>query len=246
MSPEVQWSAPSVSNGRSLPRRGAAAALAAQLAAPNCGNSREARGGLVPPPMPPPNAQHACLPSSVPPWRVPAAQRGMPAGRHPYPHYPEEQPGPPPSDVPAPTPGFWSSGSPTSGSGRPRPSSSGHLVGAVADEPVEDESSEDGDRELLGNSECAELGSPACPTLGSRGHSARMCKPCAFVLKGCQSGMDCKFCHLCEVGEKKRRKKEKVAIRREMQRWRQAPRQSYSSPSTPTGQTHTTRSLKFW
>lgn len=47
------------------------------------------------------------------------------------------------------------------------------------------------------------------PTKGSALHRAGTCKPCAFVFKGgCQSGVDCKFCHLCQPGEKKRRKKD--------------------------------------
>lgn len=65
-----------------------------------------------------------------------------------------------------------------------------------------------------------ELGSAAMPTVGSAGHYLRVCKPCAFVTKGCQSGIECRFCHLCEVGEKKRRKKEKVTLRREVNKWR--------------------------
>lgn len=61
----------------------------------------------------------------------------------------------------------------------------------------------------------AELGSPEMPTLGSLGHFLMKCKPCAFIFKsGCESGVECKFCHLCEPGEKKRRKKENKAIRR--------------------------------
>mmetsp|Transcript_41605 Transcript_41605/g.109832 ORF Transcript_41605/g.109832 Transcript_41605/m.109832 type:complete len:176 (+) Transcript_41605:70-597(+) len=53
------------------------------------------------------------------------------------------------------------------------------------------------------------------PTVGSRGHSLGSCKPCAFVFKdGCASGAECRFCHLCAPGTKKRRKKEaKVAKR---------------------------------
>jgi len=48
------------------------------------------------------------------------------------------------------------------------------------------------------------------PTLGSAGHFSGQCKPCAFVnTKGCKSGYECKFCHLCAPGEKKRRKREK-------------------------------------
>mmetsp|Transcript_67270 Transcript_67270/g.161245 ORF Transcript_67270/g.161245 Transcript_67270/m.161245 type:complete len:347 (-) Transcript_67270:68-1108(-) len=61
-----------------------------------------------------------------------------------------------------------------------------------------------------------ELGSPECPTMGSRGHGAGNCKPCAFVhTKGCENGTECIFCHLCEPGEKKRRAKEKKERRRE-------------------------------
>jgi hypothetical protein len=54
------------------------------------------------------------------------------------------------------------------------------------------------------------LGSPEYPTVGSAGHHLRQCKPCAFVgVKGCENGVECKFCHLCDSGEKKRRQKEK-------------------------------------
>lgn len=50
------------------------------------------------------------------------------------------------------------------------------------------------------------------PSLGSAGHRLGRCKPCAFVgTKGCNSGADCRFCHLCEAGEKKKRQKEKRA-----------------------------------
>jgi len=59
------------------------------------------------------------------------------------------------------------------------------------------------------------LGAPvvSLPSAGSAGHFAGRCKPCAFVqAKGCQSGIDCKFCHLCEPGEKKRRLREKKAF----------------------------------
>lgn len=52
------------------------------------------------------------------------------------------------------------------------------------------------------------LGSPELPSEGSRVHDTGGCKPCAFVFAdGCKSGRDCKFCHLCEPGEKKMRKK---------------------------------------
>jgi len=53
------------------------------------------------------------------------------------------------------------------------------------------------------------------PTIGSIGHFMGHCKPCAFVgTKGCTSGYECKFCHLCAPGEKKRRKREKVYCNR--------------------------------
>lgn len=65
----------------------------------------------------------------------------------------------------------------------------------------------------------AELGE-ACPNVGSAGHHLRLCKPCAFVnTKGCKDGVECRFCHLCESGEKKRRKKEKSAIWRSLNHW---------------------------
>mmetsp|Transcript_43165 Transcript_43165/g.124791 ORF Transcript_43165/g.124791 Transcript_43165/m.124791 type:complete len:425 (+) Transcript_43165:65-1339(+) len=48
------------------------------------------------------------------------------------------------------------------------------------------------------------------PSVGSQLHSAGTCKPCAFLYtKGCSNGKDCQFCHLCDAGEKKRRRKEK-------------------------------------
>jgi len=64
-----------------------------------------------------------------------------------------------------------------------------------------------------------ELGSPEMPTVGSAGHSAGTCKPCAFFhSKGCGNGVNCSFCHLCPADEKKRRQKEKICLLREMRR----------------------------
>jgi hypothetical protein len=58
---------------------------------------------------------------------------------------------------------------------------------------------------------------PPAPSKGSQLHLWGACKPCAFFIKdGCANGDDCHFCHLCEPGEKKRRKKERLAIRKEM------------------------------
>lgn len=51
------------------------------------------------------------------------------------------------------------------------------------------------------------------PSVGSARHNVGQCKPCAFVhTKGCASGSECKFCHLCGKGEKQRRQKEKRAF----------------------------------
>jgi hypothetical protein len=48
------------------------------------------------------------------------------------------------------------------------------------------------------------------PTKGSTGHMIGKCRPCAFVFKdGCGSGVNCEFCHLCQPGEQKRRKRER-------------------------------------
>lgn len=58
-----------------------------------------------------------------------------------------------------------------------------------------------------------QLGSEEMPSIGSAGHRFGGCKPCAFVFtKGCASGTDCVFCHLCQPGEKKRRQKVKHII----------------------------------
>lgn len=61
-----------------------------------------------------------------------------------------------------------------------------------------------------------ELGSALLPSRGSLLHNFQACKPCAFFHEdGCANGMECPFCHLCQAGEKKRRKKERVNQRRE-------------------------------
>merc|ERR1711988_1433988 len=52
-----------------------------------------------------------------------------------------------------------------------------------------------------------ELGSPELPTVGSAGHHLGTCKPCAFLhTRGCSKGPECEFCHLCDSGERKRRR----------------------------------------
>lgn len=47
---------------------------------------------------------------------------------------------------------------------------------------------------------------------GAEGHETGDCRPCAFILKGCVSGTDCTFCHLCDPGERLRRKREKKKL----------------------------------
>merc|ERR1712018_368699 len=59
------------------------------------------------------------------------------------------------------------------------------------------------------------LGTPDLPSAGSVGHAAGQCKPCAFFHSGrCSNDLSCQFCHLCDAGEKKRRRREKLESRR--------------------------------
>merc|ERR1711907_791227 len=56
-------------------------------------------------------------------------------------------------------------------------------------------------------------------SIGSAAHDIGTCKPCAFLWKdlnrpGCQNGTECVFCHLCPPGEVKRRKKQKMFMRK--------------------------------
>lgn len=61
----------------------------------------------------------------------------------------------------------------------------------------------------------ANLGSPGCPTAGSQRHGFGTCTPCAFVYtKGCGNGVLCPFCHLCQPEERKRRAKDRRAVKR--------------------------------
>lgn len=61
-----------------------------------------------------------------------------------------------------------------------------------------------------------DLGSIELHTIGSAGHNVGNCKPCAFFhTKGCSQGPQCEFCHLCNAGERKRRRKDKLRLLRE-------------------------------
>lgn len=56
----------------------------------------------------------------------------------------------------------------------------------------------------------AALGTVEIPSRGSALHTFGACKPCAFSFQDvCVSGVECEFCHLCDPGERKRRKKER-------------------------------------
>lgn len=58
-------------------------------------------------------------------------------------------------------------------------------------------------------------GSSELPSVGSAEHAEGTCKPCAFVhKKGCENGLSCKFCHLCGPDEIKRRRKERLELRK--------------------------------
>eukprot|EP00930_Biecheleria_cincta_P009203 TRINITY_DN11089_c0_g1_i2.p1 TRINITY_DN11089_c0_g1~~TRINITY_DN11089_c0_g1_i2.p1 ORF type:complete len:335 (-),score=54.53 TRINITY_DN11089_c0_g1_i2:189-1193(-) len=71
-----------------------------------------------------------------------------------------------------------------------------------------------------GSSECSDAdrdtaSTSELPSVGSAGHSAGTCKPCAFLhSKGCTSGQGCQFCHLCGEGEKERRKQMRKTLPR--------------------------------
>mmetsp|Transcript_92753 Transcript_92753/g.145703 ORF Transcript_92753/g.145703 Transcript_92753/m.145703 type:complete len:200 (-) Transcript_92753:130-729(-) len=55
-------------------------------------------------------------------------------------------------------------------------------------------------------------------SIGAIGHANGSCKPCAWNWKpsGCTKGHNCEFCHLCEDGVVKFRKKERLHRRKEM------------------------------
>merc|ERR1719217_415942 len=61
-----------------------------------------------------------------------------------------------------------------------------------------------------------ELGSRELPSIGSMLHHKGGCRPCTFFhTRGCENKEDCKFCHLCGPGEKKKRLKQLKAAQRE-------------------------------
>jgi len=61
-----------------------------------------------------------------------------------------------------------------------------------------------------------ELGGPQLPSIGSMLHHQGGCRPCTFFhTRGCENKVDCKFCHLCGPGEKKKRLKVLKHVQRE-------------------------------
>jgi len=67
-------------------------------------------------------------------------------------------------------------------------------------------------------------------SIGSAEHSLGTCKPCAFLWKdasGCENGTNCTFCHMCPPGEVKRRKKEKLAIRKIVKQFHRPQAQAF-------------------
>lgn len=80
------------------------------------------------------------------------------------------------------------------------------------------------------------LGTPQFPCKGSALHRIGTCKPCAFHCQGgpeaCKNGIECTFCHLCEPGEKKRRKKATQAMKRELREKIRCKKEQQLVPST--------------
>jgi hypothetical protein len=87
------------------------------------------------------------------------------------------------------------------------------------------------DREQEEESEHEEFQQPHVTphySIGSVGHEAGTCRPCAFLYtKGCENGAACEFCHLCERDEKKKRRKAKLEVHRLFRKERQAFTRSY-------------------
>jgi hypothetical protein len=91
---------------------------------------------------------------------------------------------------------------------------------------------EDGaEGDIASASASSHLGTKELPTLGSAGHHQMICKPCAFFhKKGCNNGVQCLFCHLCEPGEIIRRKKDKLERQRQTTQWLRTPQHVMPMP----------------
>jgi len=73
------------------------------------------------------------------------------------------------------------------------------------------------------------------PSIGAAKHAIGECKPCAWFwkLESCQWGAECQHCHLCPMGELRRRKKERRADAKEMKR--EAAALAVALSDTPKG-----------
>jgi len=77
----------------------------------------------------------------------------------------------------------------------------------------------------------AAVGTPEVPTVGSVEHGTGNCRPCAFFYKqGCENGVQCVFCHLCDPGEKRRRQKGKKASFRQREMEQQVDQHAEELP----------------
>eukprot|EP00931_Biecheleriopsis_adriatica_P090713 TRINITY_DN64648_c0_g1_i1.p1 TRINITY_DN64648_c0_g1~~TRINITY_DN64648_c0_g1_i1.p1 ORF type:complete len:535 (-),score=83.09 TRINITY_DN64648_c0_g1_i1:106-1710(-) len=100
--------------------------------------------------------------------------------------------------------------------------------------PAENKPSSFGQAQRPTDKDKPALGSPELPSRGSALHRWAACKPCAFVFAdGCQNGVECQFCHLCDPGEKKRRKKERSALKKEAKDDRRGMQDEYSARLRP-------------
>jgi len=80
---------------------------------------------------------------------------------------------------------------------------------------------------------CAQVTRSTSWSAGAVGHSDGSCQPCAWNWKrtGCNKGASCRFCHLCDEGMVKYRRKEKLASVRAVKAGR--PRRTINTVLVP-------------
>jgi hypothetical protein len=90
--------------------------------------------------------------------------------------------------------------------------------------------------QLVGNLKEVSEVDAELPSIGSAGHGNGTCKPCAWAWKskGCSNGKQCTFCHICDAGEIKRRRRNKTMQLREEERTEKET--TSSEPSTSGSQ----------
>lgn len=135
-------------------------------------------------------------------------------------HHPARQPAEEPEEQPSPSrtepPQGASAGRRCQQSPEPEDGEVSAEEGELEDGelPSEDEDADEG-----ASASVAGKASPKGASLhsvGSAGHAAGTCRPCAWMHKsaeGCRNGADCEYCHLCPPGEVKKRKQEKMQRR---------------------------------